>query len=144
MAQAHHRKLKLITLEIDGEEYQCQITSWKINPPGNIGLGDKVKTFCEDGEFREDVDPDDWTVDLTWVTDWRAAGLNRVLWANQGTTVDFSLTNHPTTTGEAVLWAGEVILQAPAAGGDADTTEMSEITLTGVGDVPVPSYPVVP
>lgn len=139
----HNRRLKLITLAIDGDQYECQITNWKINPPANV-VGDKGYTYCPDGEYREETDPEDWTVDLTWLTDWRANGLDRVLWANQGDTVTFVLRNHPDITGEAAEWSGSVILQAPAAGGDARATETSEITLIGVGDVPLPSYPVVP
>lgn len=139
---AHNRMLKSITLLIDAVAYECQVTSWKINPPAKIA-GDKVWTFCPGGEFREEVDQDDWTVDLTWVSDWRVAGLNRILWANRGLTKPIVLTNHSDRPGEAVRWTGEVYIEAPAVGGDARTTEMSEITLIGVGDIPVPSYPVV-
>lgn len=141
---AHHTRHKFITLEIDGADYECQITAWKINPPGNI-VGDKAYTMCPDGEYREEVDPEDWTLELTWLTDWRAAGLNRVLWANQGEEVVFTLVQHPELAGsEAVSWSGTVILQAPPQGGEARTTDTSEITLIGVGDLPVPTYPAAP
>lgn len=143
---AHNRRLDAITFDLDGVQYECQITNWRINPPQNVG--DTVYTFCPDGAFVEEVDPDAWTLDLSWVSDWRVNGLNRVLWAAATSAPDeplpFELVSHPTITGEAVSWVGEVIPRAPAAGGEARTTEMSEITLTGVGDVPVPTYPVVP
>lgn len=143
MATAKNQRLKTITLEIGGiAGVECQVTSWKINPPQNIG--EKIRTFCPDGEFREEVDADDWTLDLTWVTDWTAGGLNRYLWANQDAEAAFELVNHPTTTGRAVSWEGELIVKAPPAGGERGETEMSEMTFTGVGDIPVPTYPVVP
>lgn len=140
---AHNRRLDFITLDIDGTQYECQITTWNINPPENV-VGDKVYTFCPDGEFREETDPEDWTLSLTWVSDWRTGGLDRLLWASQGDELPFTLVNHPTVTGEAVSWSGTVYGKAPAAGGEARTTEMSEVELTGVGDMPVPTFPVVP
>ncbi len=144
MAQAHARRLDSITLTIDGANYECQVTSWTINPPQNVG--DLVYTFCPDGSFREEVDPDDWTLDLAWVTDWRAAGLNRILWDaatnDPDTPLDFVLTNHPTITGEAVSWTGQLLPRAPAAGGEARTTERSEMTFTLV-DAPTIAYPTV-
>lgn len=135
---AHNRRLKTITLEIDGIDVECQITEWKLNPPQNNG--DLIYTFCPDGAFREEVDPDDWSLDLTWVTDWRTGGLNRHLWANQGDTVPFTLVEHPGVVGEIVTFAGSLLLAAPAVGGAARETEMSEITLLGVGSLPVPTY----
>lgn len=143
---AHNRRLDYITLEIDGENYECQITNWKINPPTTIG--EKKYTFCPDGEFREETDPEDWTLDLTWVTDWRVGGLDRILWAAgtsaPETPLDFTLVNHPTRTGEAVSWDGQFYPRCPPAGGEARATEMTEMSFVGVGDVPVPTYPVVP
>lgn len=136
---AHNRRLDLITLEIEGVAYECQITEWHINPPDNV-VGDKVWTFCPDGEFREEVDPADWTLALNWVTDWRTAGLDRLLWANQGAVLDFTLVNHPSVTGEKVTWTGQVYGRAPNGGGAARTTEVSEAELIGVGDLPVPTY----
>lgn len=140
MAAAHNRRLDYITFELDGENYECQLTNWKLNPPTNIG--DKVYTYCPDGEFREAVDQDDWTLDLSWVTDWRVAGLDRILHANVDEELAFVLVNHPTVTGEKVSWAGTIIVKAPATGGEPRTTEMSEMTFTGVGDFPSPTYPV--
>ncbi len=140
---AHNRRLKTITLEVDGVDVECQVTSWKLNPPQNV-VGDKVYTFCPDGEFREETDPEDWTLDLSWVSDWRVGGLNRLLLAESGNVLAFTLRHHPTTTGEAVEFTGSIYAQAPPIGGDARTTEMSEVTLLGVGTFPTPSYPVVP
>lgn len=136
---AHNRRLDFITLSIEAVQFECQITEWNLNPPANV-VGDLVYTFCPDGEFREETDPEDWTLSLTWATDWRTGGLNRVLWANQGEILDFVLVNHPGVAGEIATWTGQVYGKAPAAGGAARTTEMSEIELTGVGDLPVPVY----
>lgn len=136
---AHNRRLDFITLDIEGTQYECQITQWELTPPGNV-VGDKVFTFCPDGEFREETDPEDWTLALTWATDWRTGGLNRVLLANQGLPIDFTLVNHPGVTGETVTWTGQVYGQAPVAGGEARSTEMSEVELIGVGDFPTAAY----
>lgn len=143
---AHNRRLDYITLDIEGVQYECQIEEWKLNPPQNIG--DKGYTFCPDGEYREQVDPDDWTLDLTWLTDWRTGGLDRVMWAAgtsaPDTPLDFELVNHPTVTGEAVSWVGQIYPRCPPAGGKARETEKTAMTFIGVGDIPTPTYPVVP
>lgn len=138
---AHNRRLKAITLTVATISIECQVTEWKLNPPDNV-LGDRVWTFCPGGEFYEESDLDEYTLDLTWATDWRAAGLNRYLWANQGAEAAFVLTNHPTTTGEAVRWTGTLYVVAPAVGGSARETEMSEQTFPVKG-VPVLTYPTV-
>lgn len=139
MPVANNKRLKRITLTIGGIAVECQITSWTINPPQNNG--DLVYTFCPGGEFREDSDPDDWTLDLSWVTDWTLGGLNRYLWANQGATAAFVLVAHPDVTGWAVSWSGSILIKAPSQGGDARATDMSEMTFTGVGALPVPTFP---
>lgn len=140
---AHARKLKYITLEIDGENYECQVTDWKVNPPDEV-VGDLVFTACPGGSYREEVDTEaNWSVDLTFLADWRDGGISRVLWANQGATVPITLVQHPDVTGEAVSFAGEVILRAPAVGGKTREYEVQEINLLGVGEVPTPTYPVV-
>jgi hypothetical protein len=136
---AHNRRLDYITLEIEDTQYECQITSWTLNPPDST-VGDLVYTFCPDGAFREVTDPGDWSLELTWVTDWRTGGLNRLLLANQGQAIDFTLVNHPGVTGETVTFAGQLYAQAPPMGGDARTTETSTVTLTGVGNFPTPTY----
>lgn len=139
----HQRRRKLITLDLDGVQYECQINDWKLTPPANVG--DKKWTYCPDGEYREEVDDDDWTLDLKWLSDWRVGGLDRVLHAaaaqeapdNQLT---FSVVLHPGVTGESSTWSGVIIAKAPPLGGEARTTEESEMSFTGVGDFPVPVY----
>lgn len=143
MAAPKVRRLKYITLTIAGVSYECQVTDWKVNPPQNV-VGDKIYTACPGGEFREETDPEDWSIDLTWFSDWTATGLNRYLWANQGATAAIILTQHSDITGEAVRWTGSVYIAAPAVGGKTRETETSEITLLGVGTVPTPTYPTVP
>lgn len=136
---AYNKRLKDLTLSIGAIAIECQVTDFKINPPQNVG--DLVYTYCLDGSFREEVDDDDWTLDLKWVTDWRTGSLNRYLWANQGATAAFTLQLHPSTVGSKVQWAGSILVRAPAVGGEVRTTEMSEMTFTGVGALPVPTYP---
>lgn len=127
---AHNRKLKAITFELDGDEYQAQVTSWKVN--NNTEDGGKVFTFALDGEFREDTD-DDYSLDLTFVADWREVGISRYLVEHDKETVAFSLSHHPTITEENVVWSGNLVVKAPSVGGDVRTTEMTEVTLLIVG-----------
>lgn len=136
---AYNKRLKDITLTIGAIAIECQVTEFHLNPPQNIG--DLVYTMCLDGAFREEVDDEDWTLDLTWVTDWRTGSLNRYLFANVGATAAFVLTEHPTTVGSKVQWAGNLLVRAPAVGGAARETEMTQMTFTGVGAYPLPTYP---
>lgn len=139
----HQRRRKLITFELDGVNYECQITDWTLKDSDKVG--DKKYTYCPDGEYREEIDPDDWTLDLKWLTDWRVGGLDRILNAAAGqdppdNELPFTLVNHPDVTGETVTWSGVIIAKRPPAGGEARSTEESEMTFTGVGDFPEPTY----
>lgn len=127
---AHHRRLKVITFELDSVEYQAQITSWRV--VNNSTDGDKVFTFATDGEFREETD-DDYALELKFISDWTSAGISTYLVENDGETVAFTLDHHPDISAEHVQWTGDCVVKAPSVGGDVRTTEMTEITLQVIG-----------
>lgn len=123
----HHRRLKLIELEINGESYECQVQTWEIE--NNTDDGERHFTFCTDGEFREDAD-DDYALALTFFSDWRSPnGLTHFMTVNDKQWVNFQLDHHPDIAAEHVRWTGEVRLRAPNAGGEVRTEEMTEVTL---------------
>lgn len=126
----HNRKLKLITFSFGGTNFECQIRSWKLS--NGTDDGDKIYTFCPDGEAREEADPD-YSLELGFFSDWRSGGISDYLVANDGTTVAFTLDHHPDIPAEHVRWSGSVKIKAPDVGGDARGTEMQEITLPIIG-----------
>lgn len=130
MTAAHNRRLKLINLSIGSTSFECQVSSWTLQ--NNTDDGDLMYTFCPDGVFREEVDPD-YALTLTAFADWRSGGLSDFLVANDGTTATFVLDHHPDVPEEHVTWTGNVVVKAPNVGGDARATETHEITLQCVG-----------
>jgi hypothetical protein len=127
----YSRKLKTIVFQLDGESFQCQIKSWKLN--NNTPTGERLYAFCPDGETFEEGDPD-YTLDLTFYSDWRSNGISDFLTAHDQETVDFTLEHHgDEVDGSAVAWNGQVKLMAPSVGGDIRTTEMTEVTLPCIG-----------
>jgi hypothetical protein len=126
----HNRRLKLITFTLGGQSFECQVKTWKLNP--NEEDGERQYTYCEDGEFFEETDPDP-DLELSFFSDWRSSGISRYLWENGGETVAFQLDHHPDIVGEHVRWTGEVRIKRPSVGGDARTTEVTDITLKCVG-----------
>ena len=127
----HNRRLKLITFTLDGQSFECQVKTWKLDPGEEDG--ERMYTFCEDGEFEEETD-DDPTLELSFFSDWRSNGISRYLWENGGSVVAFQLDHHPDIVGEHVRWTGDVKLKRPAVGGDARTTEVTDITLKIIGE----------
>lgn len=128
---AHGSKLKVITLTIDGENYECQLRAWTLDP--GIPDGDRLFTFCPDGEVVDDGETNP-TLQLTFLADWRVAGISRVLTENSGSQVAFQLDHHPDIPAEWVRWTGTVKLKAPPVGGEARAMELTEITLLIIGD----------
>lgn len=128
----HNRKLKVIEFVLLGVNFECQVSSWKMN--NNTEDGDKLYSFCgpAGGEFRADAEPD-YSLDLTFYSDWRSAGISRFLTDHDGETVAFKLDHHPDIPLEHVYWEGDTKLRAPNVGGDARTTEMTETTLVIIG-----------
>lgn len=133
----HHRKLKLIEFELDGNSFECQVQSWEMT--NNTGDGDRHYTFCPDGEFFDEADPE-YALDLTFFADWRSDGISDFLTQHDQEVVDFTLDHHPDIPAEHVRWAGKCKLRAPNVGGEARETEMTEVTLQVIGK-PVYSRP---
>ena len=126
----HNRQLKVIEFSIDGTQFECQVKTWSVS--NNTDPGEKLYTQCPDGEAREEAEPD-YALELTFFSDWQLDGISDFLWAHDEETVDFQLDNHPDIPAEHVRWTGQVKIMAPSAGGDARTTEMTEVTLPIIG-----------
>lgn len=125
------RRLKVIQFAVGDPavNFECQITSWTVN--NNTPDGDRKFTYCTDqanAAVIEDTDPD-WSIDLTFYSDWRSDGISEFLQTNDGADAAFTLDHHPDITGEHVQWAGFVRIKAPNVGGDARTTESQQVTL---------------
>jgi hypothetical protein len=128
----HQRRLKLITFTLGVISFECQVKRWLLDP--GIGDGERLFSFCPDGEDVEATDPEG-TLELEFFSDWRSDGISDFLWNHSGETAAFQLDHHPDIPAEHVRWAGSVKLKAPPAGGDIRTTEMTSITLQVIGDV---------
>jgi len=127
---ARSRKLKIITFTLAGVSFQCQLQSWKMN--NNTNDGDRFYTFCADGEFVEDAEPD-YTLELKFLADWTLSGVSDYLWSNDLQVVAFILDHLPDIAGEHVRWSGNAKIKAPTVGGDVRTTELTEATLKCIG-----------
>lgn len=133
----HNRKLKVITFDLGGTEFQCQLSTWQM--VNNTPNGEKLYTYCPDGEAEEETDAD-WQLELTFFSDWRSGGISDYLTLNDGQVVAFQLDHHEQIIGEHVRWNGQVTLKAPNVGGDVRTTETTQTTLRCLGK-PVYSRP---
>jgi len=127
---AHSRKLKIITFTLAGVPFQCQLQTWKLN--NNTNDGDRFYTYCVDGEFVEDAEPD-YSLDLKFLADWTLSGVSDYLWTNDLQTVAFVLDHLPDIVGEHVRWSGNAKIKCPSVGGDVRTTEITETTLKCIG-----------
>lgn len=127
---AHNRKLKIVTFTLAGVPFQCQLQSWKLN--NNTPDGDRFYSYCADGEFVEDGEPD-YTFDLKFVADWTLSGVSDYLWTNNLQTVAYILDHLPDIPGEHVRFSGTAKIKAPTVGGDVRTTELTECTLKCIG-----------
>ena len=123
---ANHRKLKSILLDIGGSNFERQLTSWQIKN----GTGDPTitETYAPDGAFAEAAD-DDYSMDLTFISDWTANGVSDFLWDHDAETVTYQLDHLYDIPGEHVRFEGEVLVKAPDVGGDQGATEQTTITL---------------
>ncbi|MFD4196622.1 hypothetical protein [Amycolatopsis thermoflava] len=128
---AHNRRLKVITLDIGGTQFEAQISSWTLDP--GIQDGERQYTYVPDGEFVEDADNEP-TLALTFFSDWRSNGLNDYLWEHNGEVAAFTLDHHPDIPAEHVRFTGSVKLRPGPVGGDVRTTETTEVTLPLQGD----------
>jgi hypothetical protein len=125
-----NRKLKLITFTLGGNSFECQVKQWNI--ANNSDDGEKLYAFCPDGEFREEAEPD-YALELTFFSDWRSNGVSDYLTVNDQQTVAFVLDHHPDLPAEHVRWSGNAKIKCPSVGGEARTTEMTEITMPIIG-----------
>ena len=127
---AHSLKLKVITFTLAGVSFECQVKTWKM--VNNSGDGERMYTFCVDGEFVEDTEPD-YSLELTFFSDWRSNGVSDFLVVNDLATVAFVLDHHPDVALEHVRWSGSCKVKAPDVGGDVRTTEITEAKMQCIG-----------
>lgn len=136
-----NRKLKIVTFRLSGVDFQCQLSSWKMI--NNTEDGEKFYTFCgpgPEGEFREEAEAD-YSLELKFFSDWTLAGISSYLTVNDQLIAAFYLDHHPDIIGEHVRWTGSCKIKAPTVGGEARTTEMTEVTLPVIGK---PTYTRIP
>lgn len=130
----HKRKIKLIEFSLGTDPsdiaFECQVSSWLLN--NNTEDGDKIYTLCPTGEDTEETDPD-YTLDVTFFSDWRSDGISDFLWKNDGATIGFRLDHHPDIPAEHVSWSGQLKIKAPNVGGEARATETTEVTFVIIG-----------
>src|SRR5262245_11137401 len=135
---AHNRKLRILTLDIGGNEFQIQCR--KAEVVNNTDDAEAFATFDPvNGGFVEAAD-DAYALDLEFYADWRGAGVSDWAWDNDGETVPFQIDHHPDIPAEHVIFNGEVLIKAPNVGGEIRTTEITATTLTCNGK-PVKSRP---
>jgi hypothetical protein len=131
----HQKRLKVINLSIGGTSFECQLQSWTL--AAGIKDGNRMYTYCSDtanNSFIEETD-DEPSLQLKFFADYRSAGISDYLWTNSLQVAAFTLDHHPDVVGEHVRWAGNVLLKAPDTGGDARTTELTDVTLLIVGSL---------
>jgi hypothetical protein len=134
----HQNRLKILNFTIDGIAFDCQINSWNMNP--NAKTGTHEYTYCAAGEgnndFYEETD-DQWTLEIKFFSDWRVNGISDYLMSHNKDVAAFVLDHHPDISGEHVRWSGNLVVLAPAIGGDSRTTESQDITFSVLG---IPDY----
>jgi hypothetical protein len=131
----HHRKLKLITFDLAGTQYQTQLRNWNLT--NDTDDPEQFHTYGGEGEsFAEEADPS-WNLELEFYSDWRNNGISDFLTARNGETLSFQIDHHPDIVGEHTRRAGSVLIKAPSVGGEVRTTELTETTLAVIGE---PTY----
>jgi hypothetical protein len=142
MTSPHHRKLKILTLDLGGTEYQIQCK--KAQVVNNTDDGEQFYTFGNNGQddstgFVENADPK-FALDLSFYSDWQLAGINDFLWDNDGETITFQLDLYPDLPAEHVIFTGEVNVKAPNAGGEVRAQDVTD-TVLQCPNKPVKSRP---
>lgn len=126
----HQRRLKIITLTVDSNSFDCQVSSWTFDP--GVKPGALMYSFCSDGEgnnsFYEETDEEP-TLQLKFFDDWRSDGISTFLHDNVNTVVDFVLDHHPDIVGEHRRITGQLKVIPHPIGGDARVTEVGDVTL---------------
>jgi hypothetical protein len=127
---AHNRKLKTLTFDLDGTEFQVQLNTWSL--ANGTADGETLYVYAPDEEFVDDSDPS-YTLSATFYSDWRAGGISDFTWTHDGETLPFTIDHHPDIAAEHVQWTGMVKIKAPDVGGDVRTTEVTSVQWTVVG-----------
>jgi hypothetical protein len=125
---AHHRKLKVLTLDIGGTEYQVQCRKAQI--VNNTGDAEVFHTFGGDDEAFVEPADDEYALDLEFYSDWRSAGISDYLWDNDGLTVAFQLDLNPDVPAEHVIFNGDVLIKSPNPGGEVRTQDVTAVVLS--------------
>lgn len=128
---AHSRKLKLLQLKIGADNFECQLRNWVLDP--GIPDGETLYTFCPDGAAVDEGEPSP-TLQCVFLADWRTTGISRFLWNHNGEQATFQIDHHYDIPAEWVRWTGTIQIKAPAVGGEARATELTELTFKVVGD----------
>lgn len=137
MTAPHQRRLKIMTLIIDGSAYDGQVNSFTLDP--NAKAGNQQYTYSSAGEgqnsFYEETD-DQWSLKLKFFSDWRDGEISDILSdpANNKKVVDFQIDHHPDIVGEHIRWTGQMMILMPAIGGDTRTTESQDVTFPVIGE----------
>lgn len=134
---ATNRRLKVITFALGPFQFECQVKTWKLT--NGTADGAQMFTFCPSGVFREQTDPD-YSLDITFFSDWKLNGIADYLWANDQLDVTFQLDHHPDIALEHARWTGTCRVKAPDVGGDYGVTEESAVSLKIIG-LPVYTRP---
>lgn len=124
---AHHRKLKVLTLDLGGTEYQVQCRKAQI--VNNTDDPEVFHTFGGDDEAFVEPADDAYALDLGFYSDWRSAGITDWLWDNDGATVSFQLDLNPDIPAEHVVFNGEVLVKSPNVGGEVRAQDVTEVVL---------------
>ena len=137
MATPKSRKLKVITLTIGGTSVEHQLKTWNLTNGTKAGdttfvFGGNTLDPTASGAIVEDVDPD-WTFDGTFLADWASGGISDFAWQHDGETAACVLDHHINEVGEHVRFSFEVKISAVTVGGDAGTTETSDVSWKVVG-----------
>lgn len=133
----HVKKLKQVTLDIGGENFEVQLKTFKL--VDDTDEGEVAYTFAPDGEYVEEAD-EAWGLELVFLSDWRVNGVSDFLAQHHNEVVPFQLDHHPDVTAEHVRWSGDVRLRHPSVGGNARATELTEITLPLINFDPKTAY----
>lgn len=126
MAPPFVKKLKEVRLTVDGNSWECQTEA--VTVENNTDDPSRGYTLCPDGAFYEEPDPK-YSLKFTALADWRANGLSRYLWENDGSVAMFVFVLHSDDPTTAVYWTGSLQIKAPSAGGESRKTDKQEITL---------------
>lgn len=132
MATPKSRKLKVITLTVGGTNVEHQLKTWKLT--NNTKTGDTTYVFGGNsldptlpGSIVEDTD-DDWTFDGQFLADWASGGISDFVFQHNGETVACVLDHHINEVGEHVRFSFSVKILASTVGGDANTTETTDVS----------------